>query len=141
MAGIAKDPGQKHSIRGAHPTRIQRDACGMYTTDDSPGDSAHVADAAVSSHLPRLGAAPPDPSSPDAGVLPWAAWAALLFWCHLGRWRACRNTPHWIALSIEFVKKLRIGNNPAQDQLVTLRSRTNSYEIVLDNTLERRCQL
>jgi len=55
----------------------------MTTTDDNPGDSAPAADVAVSSHSPRLGAAPPDPSSPDTGVLPWAAWAALLFWCHL----------------------------------------------------------
>ena len=77
--------------------------------------------------LTRLGAAPPDPSSPDAGVLPWAAWAALLFWCHPGRWRACRNTLLWIALSIEFVKKYTIGNNQAQDQSVTKSSWTKPW--------------
>ncbi len=82
MAGKHEGPGQKHSIRGAHPTDILMDACGMHTTDDNPGDSAPAADVVVSSDPPRLGAAPPDPSSPDAGVLPWAAWAALLFWCH-----------------------------------------------------------
>ena len=47
MAGNPKDPGQKHSIRGAHPTRILLDACGMYTTDDNPGDSAPAADVEV----------------------------------------------------------------------------------------------
>ncbi|VXA83169.1 hypothetical protein AERO8C_150027 [Aeromonas veronii] len=56
----------------------------MITTDDNPGDSAPAADVEVTSLLTRLGAAPPDPSSPDAGVLPWAAWAALLFWLHQG---------------------------------------------------------
>ena len=128
MAGKREDPGQKHSTCRAHPVPAPSGArCGMTTTDDNPGDSAPAADVAVSSHSPRLGAAPPDPSSPDAGVLPWAAWAALLFWCHLGRWRACRNTLHWIALSIEFVKKYTIGNNQAQDQSVTKSSWTKPW--------------
>ena len=84
MAGKREDPGQKHSTCRAHPVPAPSGArCGMTTTDDNPGDSAPAADVAVSSHSPRLGAAPPDPSSPDTGVLPWAAWAALLFWCHL----------------------------------------------------------
>ena len=47
MAGKRKDPGQKHSIRGAHPTSILLDACGMHTTDDNPGDSAPAADVEV----------------------------------------------------------------------------------------------
>ena len=84
MAGKREDPGQKHSTCRAHPVPAPGGArCGMTTTDDNPEDSAPAADVAVSSHSPRLGAAPPDPSSPDTGVLPWAAWAALLFWCHL----------------------------------------------------------
>ena len=103
MAGKREDPGQKHSTRGAHPARILLDACGMHTTDDNPGDSAPAADVAVSSHSPRLGAAPPDPSSQDAGVLPWAAWAALLFWCHPGV--ACMYKYHALDCTVNRVCK------------------------------------
>ena len=57
MAGKREDPGQKHSTVVPIPHPILLDACGMHTTDDNRGFSP-AADVAVSSHSPRLGAAP-----------------------------------------------------------------------------------